>query len=478
MSRSKRTLEGVDAVVDVAVIGAGSAGFAAARTLSGLGLKTALVEGAQELGGLCILRGCMPTKALLHASEVLRLMKKCHVWGLRSGGAGYDYEAVQERKNKLVEEFAAYRRNQLAKGSFQFIRAQAAFADSHVLSLSTGGTLKAKKFIICTGSAVPPPPVPGLKDIGYWTSDTALSARKLPQSMIVLGGGPVALELAQYFARFGVKIAVVQRSAHVLKQSDKDAAEVLERAFRSEGISVFTDTQLLEAWREGGLKGVSFRHQGQTIRLAAQEILHALGRTPNTAGLALEKAGIYLENGRIIVNTEMQTTAPHVFAAGDCTGTHEIVHVAIQQGEIAAQNAFKRSRKISIDYRLLCNVVFTDPQVAQVGLTEKEAQDRDLPHIVASYPFNDHGKSIIMDAMDGFVKLIADPMTGEILGGGVVGPLGGELIHEIVVAMQNRMTVKALASTPHYHPTLAEIWTYPAEELAEKVGKRTRKRSL
>jgi pyruvate/2-oxoglutarate dehydrogenase complex dihydrolipoamide dehydrogenase (E3) component len=417
----------------------------------------------------------MPTKALLQAAEVLHLMKKSHVWGLQTSSTGFDYDAVLERKNRLIEEFAAYRRNQLAKGAFQFIRAQATFTDAHTLSLSTGGTLRAKKFIICTGSHVPPPPVPGLKEIGYWTSDTALAARKLPKSLIVLGGGPVALELAQYFARFGVKIAVVQRSGHVMKSSDDDAAEVLERAFRSEGISVFTDTKLLEAWREGGLKGVSFRHQGQTIRLAAQEILHALGRVPNTAGLALEKAGVYLENGRIIVNTEMQTTASHIFAAGDCTGTYEIVHVAIQQGEIAAQNTARRSRKISIDYRVLCSVVFTDPQMAQVGLTEKEAQERDLPYIVATYPFNDHGKSIVMDAMHGFVKMIAHPTTGEILGGSVVGPLGGELIHEVIVAMQNRMTVKAFAATPHYHPTLSEIWTYPAEELAEKVGKRSRK---
>ena len=473
MSLSKRSAD----VFDVAVIGAGSAGFAAARTSSSLGLKTVLIEGAQKLGGLCILRGCMPTKALLYASEVLHLMKKSHVWGLRSVRTGFDYKEVLKHKDTLIEEFASYRRTQLAKGSFDFIRAQASFKDPHVLALSSGRTLQAKKFILCTGSEVPPPPVPGLQEIGYWTSDIALMSEKLPKSMIVLGGGPVALELAQCYARFGVKITVIQRSAHVLKNADKDVAVALEKAFRSEGITVFTSTKLLEAWREGGLKGVSFSHKGKTIRLVAHEILHALGRTPNISGLALEKAGIDLENGRILVNSEMQTTASHVFAAGDCTGTHEMVHVAIQQGEIAAQNAAKRSRKISIDYRLLCSVVFTDPQVGQVGLTEKEAVDHNIPYIAASYPFNDHGKSIIMDAMEGFVKLLADPKTGEILGGSVVGPLGGELIHEIIVAMRSHMTVMDLALTPHYHPTLAEIWTYPAEELAAKVGKYKKKSS-
>jgi pyruvate/2-oxoglutarate dehydrogenase complex dihydrolipoamide dehydrogenase (E3) component len=164
----------------------------------------------------------------------------------------------------------------------------------------------------------------------------------------------------------------------------------------------------------------------------------------------------------------MQTSAPHIYTAGDCTGPHEIVHIAVQQGEIAAHNiAQPKSRQM--DYRLLISVVFTEPQVASVGLTEKVAKARKIPFLAASYPFNDHGKSLIMEAKDGFVKLLAHPKTGEIFGGACVGPSGGELIHEIVTAMAKRMTVHELAATPHYHPTLTEIWTYPAEELAEKI---------
>ncbi len=185
----------------------------------------------------------------------------------------------------------------------------------------------------------------------------------------------------------------------------------------------------------------------------------------------------------------MQTSAPHIYAAGDCTGPHEIVHIAIQQGEIAARNIIGRASVLAsrnfaasssgsrgrsphrMDYRLLISVVFTEPQVAFVGLTEKEAAARKIPFISASYPFNDHGKSLIMEAKDGFVKLLANPKSGEILGGSCVGPVGGELIHEIVAAMARRMTVHELAAMPHYHPTLAEIWTYPAEELAGKIRK-------
>jgi pyruvate/2-oxoglutarate dehydrogenase complex dihydrolipoamide dehydrogenase (E3) component len=165
----------------------------------------------------------------------------------------------------------------------------------------------------------------------------------------------------------------------------------------------------------------------------------------------------------------MQTSAPHIYAAGDCTGPHEIVHIAVQQGEIAGHNIAHPGQARRIDYRLLSHVLFTDPQIGTVGLTEKEAKARNVPCLAASYPFNDHGKSLIMDAKDGFVKLLADPKTGEILGGCCVGPMGGELIHEIIAAMAKRMTVHELAAMPHYHPTLAEIWTYPAEELAGRI---------
>jgi pyruvate/2-oxoglutarate dehydrogenase complex dihydrolipoamide dehydrogenase (E3) component len=175
------------------------------------------------------------------------------------------------------------------------------------------------------------------------------------------------------------------------------------------------------------------------------------------------------ENGRVIANSKMQTSAPHIFAAGDCTGLHEIVHIAVTQGEIAAQNIARPKSLRKINHRLMISVVFTEPQVARVGLIEKEATARGIQFLAASHPFNDHGKSLIMEAKDGFVKLLANPKTGEILGGACVGPVGGELIHEIVAAMAKRMTVHELAAMPHYHPTLAEIWTYPAEEVSEKI---------
>jgi pyruvate/2-oxoglutarate dehydrogenase complex dihydrolipoamide dehydrogenase (E3) component len=454
---------------NVAILGGGSAGYAAARTAAGAGLKTAIIEGGEEVGGLCILRGCMPTKALLYAAEVMHLAGHAGPWGIRAGKVGFDFKKVMARKNALIRDFADYRRQQLAGGKFKFIRAQARFLDPHTVKLSNGQTLTAAHFIIATGSAVAPPPLPQLRDVGCLTSDDALTLNRLPKSLLVLGGGAIACEFAQFFARFGVKVTLIQRSEHILREFDTDAAVEIEKVFQREGIEVFTNTKLTDAKRNGHLKTVSFQHQGKIVSVSGGEILFALGRVPNIATLGLDRAGVAAERGRIVANEFMQTSAPHIYAAGDCTWPHEVVHLAVQQGEMAAHNIAQPRRRQKMDYRLLISVVFTEPQAAFVGLTEKEAQARGIPYLVMSYPFNDHGKSLIMEARDGFVKLLADPKSGGILGGACVGPVGGELIHEIVAAMAKRMTVHELAVMPHYHPTLAEIWTYPAEELAAQI---------
>ncbi len=443
---------------DLAIIGGGSAGYASARIADRDGLKTVVIEGGDEVGGLCILRGCMPTKALLYAAEVMHLAGHAEPWGIRAEDVSFNFAP------------------------------QARFADPHTLELSQiaesgsplpsdgrgeGGEspqkLTARHFILATGSIIAPSPLPQLHEVGCMNSDTALQLTRLPKSLIILGGGATAVEFAQFFARFGVRVTLIQRSAHVLHELDSDAASTIESVFRREGIALYTGTKLLDARRSGPQKEVAFEHDGQTVRVQAEELFFALGRVANTASLSLEKIGLQLESGRIVANANMQTSIPHIYAAGDCTGLHEIVHIAVQQGEIAAHNVAHPGRTRQMDYRLLAEVIFTEPQIATVGLTEKQAREQSLPYLVASYPFSDHGKSLIMEARDGFVKLLAAPATGEILGGCCVGPLGGELIHEIIAAMHKRMTVHDLAAMPHYHPTLAEIWTYPAEELAEKT---------
>ena len=465
------TRQGFDC--DVAVLGGGSAGYAAARTATAAGLRTVTIESGAEVGGLCILRGCMPTKALLYAAEVLHRARHTEPWGIRADHVGFDFAKVMARKNALVREFADDRREQLTGGKFEYLRATAKFLDPHSVGLSNAGPsprrLTAAHFVITTGSTVAPPPLPLLREVGYLTSDDVMKLTQLPNSLIVLGGGAVAVELAQFFARFGVHVTLLQRGEHLLRDFDTDAAMAIEQVFRRDGIEVFTNTKLTDARRDGRLKTISFQHHGRPESVSAEEILFALGRVPNTVSLDLDRAGVATDHGRIVANEFMQTSAPHIYTAGDCTGPHEIVHLAVRQGEIAAHNIAHPNAPRPMDYRLLLAVIFTEPQVASVGLTEKTATMLSVPYLTARHPFRDHGKSLIMEARDGFVKLLADPQSGEILGGACVGPVGGELIHEIVAALAKRMTVHELAELPHYHPTLAEIWTYPAEALAERI---------
>ena len=454
---------------DVAILGGGSAGYAAARTAGAAGLRTIVIEGGAEAGGLCILRGCMPTKALLYAAEVMHLAGRARQWGIRTENVGFDFAQVMAVKDALIREFADDRREQLFSGKFKFIRATASFLDPHTVTVSNAGALTAAHFVITTGSAVAPPPLAQLRDIGCLTSDDVMKLTQLPKSLIVLGGGAVAVELAQFFARFGVRVTLLQRGEHLLRGFDTDAAMEIEKVFRRDGIEVLTNTKLTGARRDDVRKTVLFEHDGQPRSVSAEEILLALGRVPNIASLDLDRAGVATEHGRIVANGFMQTSVPHIYTAGDCTGPHDILHLAVQQGEIAAHNIAHPDTPWRMDDRLLLAVIFTEPQVAFAGLTEKTATARGIPYLAASHPFNDHGKSLIMGARDGFVKLLADPQSGEILGGACVGPVGGELVHEIIVALAKRVTVHELAALPHYHPTLAEIWTYPAEALAERI---------
>ena len=449
---------------DVVVVGGGSAGYAAARTLAAGGRRTAVVDGAPELGGLCILRGCMPTKALLHAAELRQAIREAEHWGIHAGEVRIDTARLFGRKDFLIRDFAGYRQGQLTDGRWELFRSTARFLAPHRLELADGRTIEADHFILATGSEIAPPPVPGLAEAAPLTSDSALLDRPIPGSLIVLGGGAVSLEFAQFFARLGTRVTVIQRGPHLLSGFDPDVADEVTKAFRREGIEVWTGTRLLEVRREGARVEVRFEQGGEVRSVSAEEVFHGLGRRPNTAGLGLENAGVELDGHRIRTDASQRTTAPHILAAGDCCGPHEIVHLAILQGEVAAANVLGRPR--TMDYRLLLSVVFTEPQAAQVGLGERQALAAGRRIRTAAYPFNDHGKSMILGAQEGFVKLIVDADTGEILGGACVGPQGGELIHEVVVAMAARMTAAQFAAVPHYHPTLAEIWTYPAEELA------------
>jgi pyruvate/2-oxoglutarate dehydrogenase complex dihydrolipoamide dehydrogenase (E3) component len=455
---------------DFVAIGGGSAGFNAARVAVSLGLKTAIIDGARDLGGLCILRGCMPSKTLLYMAEVLHLARKGSTFGLRIPSARADMKAMHVRKKRLIGEFADYRLSALASGKFDLLRAQARFLDPHTLELSTGGKVRARHVLIGTGSIVSVPPIPGLAEVKCWTSDDVLDLDFIPRSVIVLGGGIVACELAQFLRRIGSRVTLIQRSAHILRDHSEDASNVVQKALVDEGIELFAGTKVEQLTQTRAGYSVTFQHDGRRLVRRAAHLFNALGREPHTGPLNLSAAGVKVyPGGRIVTNRWQQTTQPHIYAGGDCASPAEIVHIAIQQGELAARHAAGVKGLKPVDYSLLLNVVFTDPQLATIGMLERTLDERGVKYLTASYPFNDHGRSILMDANYGYVKVIAEPKRGRILGAEIVGKDAGELIHAFSGPLTLRATVFDLLRAPWYHPTLAEIVTYPLEELAARI---------
>ncbi|MDG0993619.1 MAG: FAD-dependent oxidoreductase [Akkermansiaceae bacterium] len=462
---------------DIAILGGGSAGYAAARTAHELGMRTVVIDGADELSGLCILRGCMPSKTLIETANRALAIREASQFGIHVQKYSVSPDRIIERKRELIDEFRDYRTEQLHDGRFDLIRGFGQFTNAHTIEVTlrnTGETitLSAKSTIIATGSNISVANIDGLEEAKYLTSDDVLDSKDVPDSIIVLGGGAIALEMAHYFDGIGKKVTVIQRSEHLLTGMDPDLADTLQGAFKARNLDVFCGTQLAKvAITPDGLKRVDFTQSGEQRSVEAAEILCALGRKPNSGKLAAENAGIKLNRGKIAVNHTMQSSQPNIFGAGDVASPHEIVHIAIEQGEIAARNAHRvingKSDLEQISYRLKLYGIFTEPQVASVGITEVEAAAKGLKILVETYPFNDHGKSMVHGTEHGFVKLIADAESKEILGGSVIGPEATELIHEIVVAMSFHATANQLAKVPHYHPTLSEIWTYPAEDIAE-----------
>ena len=454
---------------DVAVIGGGSAGYAAARTAHEAGAKVAIIDQG-PLGGLCILRGCMPSKAILRSAEILSYMRRAKEFGLLDVLPQADLNAIMNRKDSLVNEFAEYRIQQLRDNRFTLYESDASFVSPTELRVGDVN-LTTSQTIIATGSSIRSVNLPGLETAGYITSDDALQLRTPPKSMLVLGGGPTATELAQFYCRIGTKVTIIQRSDHILSSGDKDLALPLEKQLRSEGMEIFTGCQIQKIEIESKMRVAHFTQSGISKKTSAEVILLALGRRPNIDDLGLENAGIKINNGKIIVDSEMRTNQRNIFAVGDVNGLHEVVHEAVKQGEIAGYNATRQEQNArNIDNHLPIQITFTNPQIASVGLSEKDCVATATPYLSATYPFDDHGKSMCLGETNGHVKLICCKNTGRLIGAHIVGPEASEIIHELIAIMYFRGTAQDILQIPHYHPTLSEILTYPAEDILEQLN--------
>ncbi len=450
---------------DLCVVGAGSAGYAAATAARRMGKRVALVDGDGPLGGLCILRGCMPSKTVLRSAEIAHLARTAGEVGVAVSGVKPDVAAVIARKRRIIEGFADYRVSGI--NEFPLFRGRPKFTGAHELSIGSD-IIVAAKFVLSTGSVINVPDVPGLRETGYVTSDDVLELEAPPRSFITLGGGPTAVELSQYLRRMDCAVTMVQRSPTILSSEDPDVGEALGSALSDDGIELHTATVVKRVEHDGTRKRVIAQRGPHEMAFEADEIFLALGRRPNIDGLGLEHAGVVADARGVKVNEYLETANPDILAAGDVTGSYELVHVAVYEGQLAAHNAFDQVKKKSQYDLQHARAVFTDPQVAIAGKTERQLNALGIGYTAASFPFDDLGKAISANLTQGFIKMLA-ARDGAILGVTIVGAEAADLIHEAIALLYFKANVRDVLAMPHLHPTLSEIITYPAEELCERL---------
>jgi pyruvate/2-oxoglutarate dehydrogenase complex dihydrolipoamide dehydrogenase (E3) component len=495
------------------ILGGGSAGYAAARVAGQMGATVGLVERG-PVGGLCILEGCMPSKALLRSGDVLHLLRTAGQLGVDAPAARADFGRVMERKRRLVDAFAASRRDEIETAAgVELLLGEVRLTGRHEVSLRTTdeagrpvpGTperaISGRTIVLATGSTPVIPSIDGLADAGYITTDEALGLEAPPASMIVLGAGAVALELGQFYARMGTQVTLLERSRRVLSDEDAEMGETLAGYLRDEGLSLQTSVGVRTCRRRpDGRCSVAGEVDGRAQEFVGDVLLVATGRRAATSGLDVAAAGVRLdEDGALIaVDETMRTSNPDIYAAGDVASRLQATHLAVLQGEVAGFNAARAlglgggngvtaaadaflppavrrlggvaqtgpNGFLRMDDTVVPQVLFTDPTFARVGINEREAHRSGLSYASARYDYADHGMAMNMGQTRGFVKMLGAPDGGRLLGVQILGHQADTLIHEACVAMAFGASAAQLARIPHYHPTLSEILAAAAEALA------------
>lgn len=437
---------------DVIVIGGGSAGFAVLEQIAHRFPKIALVEN-RKLGGSCPNFACVPSKALIKSAEVLHTAKNASQFGINIKDISFDWKKVQQyRDNKVANTAAAESEQDLKEKNVDLIWGTAKFVSANEIEVG-GKIYSAEKFAITTGSRAAMPNIPGIKEVGVLDSDQALQLKKLPKSLAIIGAGPVGIEAAQMFARFGVRVAVIVRGDQILSREEPEVANLVQKYLEDDGVEFILNADVLKFSKNGKLKRIEIKVSGQMGRIEAEEILMAAGRTPNIDMLDLDKIGIETSNSGVKTNEYMQTTKPHIYCAGDCAGIMLFTHAASYEGFIIGQNIL--GNKISADHRVIPRGTFTDPEVGSVGIMEKEAREKDYKVQVAVMDYTGGRGDIQSDPL-GLIKVTVDAKTRQILGASVVGRGAAEFVHMITMAMHHKIKVDDLDTMIYAFPTYAE----------------------
>ncbi len=448
---------------NVTVIGAGSGGLVASLIAAAVKAKVLLVE-RDKMGGDCLNTGCVPSKAFIHSARMLKQAERAKDWGFRSASVDFDFADVMERVQEVIETVAPHD----SVERFTDLGVDVVIDDAEVVSpweVRVGGkTITTRNIILATGAKPYIPEIPGVEEVKPLTSDSVWDLRKLPESLVVVGGGPIGSELAQAFARFGSKVTIIEAYHCVLSREDDDVSRFICHVFESEGIRVLKNHRVTRFENKGGEKIVVCQSGDKEISVKADEVFLALGRRANVSGFGLEKLNISLnDNGTIRTDPFLRTDYPNIYAVGDVAGPYQFTHFASHQAWYASVNAlFSPFRKFRADYRVVPRTTFTDPQVAQVGLTEKEAVANDISYEVVKYDISELDRAIAEGENQGFVKALTVPGKDKILGAAIVGPHAGELITEFVSAMKHKYGLNHILGTIHVYPTFSEANKFSA----------------
>jgi mercuric reductase len=464
---------------DLLILGSGSTAFAAAIGASELGARVAMVE-RRTLGGTCVNRGCLPSKNLIEAARLVWDSAHPRFDGLAPTRMAVDFPALVGQKDQVVRDYRAKKYNAVADGmsGLQILDGNGTFASPTAISLD-GRTIEASQFLIATGSRPIAPPIPGLETVPYLTSDLLDADEpgrltELPESLIVLGGGYVAVELAQMFSRLGTRVTIVARSG-LLRGYEPELGAVLSEALASEGIEFLADTRTERASGDGNSVAVAVETPSAGRILRAQRLLVATGRRPNSDGLGLEGIGVKVDaDGYVAVDAELRTNLAHVWAAGDVIGgqrgSQMATPVGARQGRIVAENAFKGARR-RVDHDVIPRAIFTDPPIGVVGLTEAEVRARHLPAVTATTPLQYVPRAGAIHRPEGVVKMIASTIDERILGVHMIGESAPEVIHEAAMAMHFRATIDDFIELIHVYPTMSEALKMGAQAFRKDVTK-------
>ena len=454
---------------NVTVIGAGSAGLVASYIAATVRAKVALIE-KHKMGGDCLNTGCVPSKALIRSAKMLSYARRASDFGFKETSVSYNFQDVMERVHDVIRKVEPHDSIERYSGlGVECITGEARILDPHRIQVGDK-TYTTRSIIIATGARPFVPPIPGIDKIEIQTSDTIWNLRELPKRLVVLGGGPIGSELTQCFARFGAEVYQIEMLPQILIREDPEVSELVSRRFQEEGIHVMTDHKAKEVVVEGGGKVLICEHNESDVRIPFDEMLVAVGRKPNTEGFGLEALGIEtVRPGVIKSDPFLRTRYPNIYVCGDVAGPYQFTHTASHQAWFAAVNAlFSPFKKFKADYRVIPWCTFTDPEVARVGLNEKEAVEKGIPFEVTTYGIDDLDRAIADSEDHGFVKVLTVPGKDQILGVTIAGAHAGDLIAEYVLAMKHKLGLNKILGTIHIYPTFAEANKYAAGNWRKK----------